>query len=72
MIESINTIIEWHKQTFPDATLEGQVKKFKEEYDEYYAGQQNICELADMFIVACGMQDLTALLRWNFLRLCIK
>ena len=55
MNESINTIIEWHKQTFPDATLEGQVKKFKEEYDEYYAGQQNICELADMYIVACGI-----------------
>jgi hypothetical protein len=54
MKENIKTIIEWHEQTFPDATLDGQKAKFEEEIAEY---NESVCmeELADMFIVACGI-----------------
>lgn len=62
MKETIKSIIEWHEQTFPDATLEGQIKKFYEEYGEVLAaevidnGKVDIYfELADCFIVACGV-----------------
>lgn len=54
MQETIKSIIEWHEQTFPDATLEGQCDKFREELDEYVK-EQSVYELADMFIVACGV-----------------
>lgn len=61
MKETIKSIIEWHEQTFPDATLEGQIKKFYEEYGEFLAEVElnDITayhfELADCFIVACGV-----------------
>lgn len=56
MKETIKSIIEWHETTFPDATLEGQIKKFKVEYFEYrMSNPKDITELADMFIVACGI-----------------
>lgn len=32
MKETIKTIIEWHEQTFPDATLEGQKKSLKKNF----------------------------------------
>lgn len=54
MKETIKTIIEWHEQTFPDATLEGQRAKFEEELGEYEEAR-SMLELADMFIVACGV-----------------
>lgn len=53
-------IINWHKETFPKATLEGQKKKFEEEYKEFRAAadkespQETFEELADMYIVALG------------------
>lgn len=54
MNETIETIIAWHRKTFPDATLEGQRIKFEEELNEY---NENVTlqELADMYIVACGI-----------------
>lgn len=56
MKESIKSIIEWHETTFPDATLMGQEEKFEKEYKEYKeSGKKDILELADMFIVACGV-----------------
>jgi hypothetical protein len=54
MKETIKSIIEWHEQTFPDATLEGQIEKFYDELAEYNE-EYNIKELADMYIVACGI-----------------
>ena len=54
MKETIDTIIKWHKETFPDATLDGQKVKFEEELNEYRE-DKTMLELADMFIVACGV-----------------
>ena len=54
MSESIKTIIQWHEQTFPDATLEGQIEKFDDELSEY-GESECLEELADLFIVACGI-----------------
>lgn len=50
----IREIIKWHEQTFPDATLEDQLRKFDEEYREWKESQ-TMQEIADMFIVACGV-----------------
>lgn len=63
MKETIKTIIEWHEQTFPDATLEGQIDKFQQELKEFAATllepdadyNHQLEELADMYIVACGI-----------------
>jgi hypothetical protein len=54
MKETIASIILWHEQTFPDATLEGQLEKFEDERIEY-AESECMEELADLFIVACGI-----------------
>lgn len=56
--ESIASIIAWHTKTFPDATLDGQIEKFLEERVEYATAENaehKIEELADCFIVACGI-----------------
>lgn len=59
MSESIKTIIQWHEQTFPDATLEGQEQKWEDERDEWentsYGSKYELEELADMVIVCCGV-----------------
>ena len=62
MKETIASIILWHEQTFPDATLEGQLGKFRDEKLEYEEedskdvfSKATLMELADMFIVACGI-----------------
>ena len=56
MTETIQSIAQWHEQTFPDATLEGQKEKFQEEFKEFVdSDYKDISELADMFIVACGI-----------------
>lgn len=58
MIESIETIKQWHKETFPDATLAGQLKKFQEEMDEFKTSEAEALqleELADMVIVSVGV-----------------
>ena len=54
MKETIKSIIEWHEQTFPDATLGGQIEKFDDELSEY-GESECLEELADLFIVACGI-----------------
>ena len=56
--ESIASIIAWHTETFPEATLDGQIEKFLEERVEYATAENaehEIEELADCFIVACGI-----------------
>lgn len=56
--ESIASIIKWHTETFPDATLDGQIEKFLDEKIEYTTAvslEDKIEELADCFIVACGI-----------------
>lgn len=58
MKETIKSIIEWHEQTFPDATLEGQTQKYIDEKKEYQAATtvaEKNEELADVFIVGCGI-----------------
>lgn len=59
---SANDIMNWHAKTFPRSTLEGQIEKFHEELtealDAYNADSPATVvadELADMFIVACGI-----------------
>ena len=55
-VESIYEIAKWHEETFPDATLEGQIEKYAEEQEEWVNSKyKDVTELADMFIVACGM-----------------
>ena len=54
MKESIVSIIQWHTETFPDADLAGQKAKFEEELNEYNEAV-TMEELADMYIVACGI-----------------
>lgn len=64
MKESIETIIKWHRDTFPDANLDGQIEKYNEEYDEFYSSdtaEDMISELADMFIVVCGIARFSAM-----------
>lgn len=66
MKETVASIIEWHTKTFPDATLEGQINKFKEEYDEYKSEFQTKQELADMFIAACGIARFDSVIALEF------
>lgn len=57
MKETVETIIRWHANTFPQATLAGQLEKFYEERMEYEEAKRphKLEELADMYIVACGI-----------------
>lgn len=58
MNETIQSIIEWHTKTFPEATLDGQKTKFDEEIEEYTKAEKQADianEMADLFIVACGI-----------------
>lgn len=54
MKETVLTIAKWHQETFPDATMEDQLQKFDEEMEEYER-TPTLEELADMFIVCCGL-----------------
>ena len=70
MAETIKSIIDWHETTFPDATLEAQIKKFKVEYLEYrISNPKDITELADMFIVACGIARFDYIKSFSFFTL---
>lgn len=51
---SIFDVAKWHAETFPDVTIEDQKKKFNEESKEWDTSL-DMLELADMYIVACGM-----------------
>lgn len=59
MSETIASIILWHEQTFPDATMEGQEQKWEDERDEWEntssGTPDELLELADMVIVCCGI-----------------
>lgn len=64
MTETIKTIIEWHEQTFPMADLQGQLQKFDNEVKEFWEcellSEDAATELADCFIVACGIARFSA------------
>ena len=47
---TFNDIVNWHKETFPNCTLDSQKKKFCEEYIEYLESKDPE-ELADLCIV---------------------
>lgn len=56
MEETVYSIASWSQEVFPDANLEGQLKKFKEEKAEWLATDRtDIEELADMAIVASSI-----------------
>lgn len=61
--ELAEKISEIHAQLFPDATLNSQIEKFEEEYEEaeyaakvQQSNEETKNELADLFIVACGIK----------------
>lgn len=63
LLEFIERVRDMHQKLFPDVTLMSQIAKFDEEYDEMIEATKHIDEepdkfleeLADMFIVACGI-----------------
>ena len=57
MKETIDTIIAWHKNTFKDESLEGQINKYAEETNEFMNTDRHgdLLELADMVIVCAGI-----------------
>ena len=55
MKETLQSIIAWHVETFPDATLSGQIEKLKDEWKEWDESDNDISELADVFIVCAGL-----------------
>lgn len=71
MKETIKSIIDWHEQTFPDATLEGQEQKWEDERDEWentsYGSKYELEELADMVIVCCGIMRFDYVEGFNYL-----
>lgn len=54
-------IARWNKETFPDATVDGQVLKLSEEFDELRDAIENAdvltSEKADCFIVAAALKE---------------
>ena len=50
----IAEIEKWHAETFPHATVEGQMEKLKEEELEYQESGKT-SEIADVIVVACGL-----------------
>lgn len=61
-IELAVEITEWHLNCFPDATLDGQLLKLEEELREWKEAvtvEDSGKELADVFIVCCGLS------RWH-------
>lgn len=58
----LNAIKKWNEETFPDATLGGQLAKLEEEIEEMMQAKNNedtMKELADVFIVLGGLR------RWD-------
>ena len=51
---SVHDIASWHEEAFPFATPADQKIKFKEELREWNESH-DLSELADMYVVACGM-----------------
>lgn len=54
----LHDVAKWNKETFPDATLAGQLSKLEEEFKEFdEAKEENqMKELADIFIVLGGLK----------------
>ena len=54
-------IARWNKETFPDATVDGQILKLAEEFEEMRdaieAGEFLMSEKADCFIVASALKE---------------
>lgn len=71
MKETIKSIIEWHEQTFPEATLEGQTAKFADERKEFEQ-EPSLEEWSDMFIVACGIARFDSILALHYFSDCFK
>lgn len=59
--ETIDSVMAWHRKTFPNATANGQLNKWDEEYAEFRDAcrhgtiLEQIRELVDLFVVACGI-----------------
>ena len=67
---TIKDIMEWQLKTFKKATTRGQMAKWREEYDEFTAEtkpSKKASELADMFIVACGVCNLNPMMGFELL-----
>lgn len=71
MSETIASIMLWHEQTFPDATLEGQEQKWDDERLEWEntssGTPDELLELADMVIVCCGIMRFDYAEGFNYL-----
>lgn len=55
----LNDIKKWNEETFPDATLGGQLEKLEEEFNEFFNAKEvkdQRKELADVFIVLGGLR----------------
>ena len=72
--ELIKDVMDWHAETFPEATGSGQLSKLTEEVNEYIEVRTDdfgvgVEELADIFIVGCGLSRFTnagALMAFGF------
>lgn len=59
LCQELDSIKEWNEETFPDATLSGQLAKLEEEFKELAEakGEENkMKEFADVFIVLGGLR----------------
>ena len=58
LLNRLNEIKKWNEETFPDATLGGQLAKLEEEFEEYFnsEGESQDKEFADVFIVLGGLR----------------
>lgn len=59
IFKEMEEIKKWNEETFPDATLGGQLEKLEEEYEEYFSEEdedKQEKELADIFIVLGGLR----------------
>lgn len=55
----LEKIKEWNEETFPDATLGGQLEKLEEEFEEWLSAknkEETSKEFADIFIVLGGLR----------------
>lgn len=62
LLKELLKVKKWHKKTFPDATLNGQLAKLEEEMNEFVKAktrEEETKELADIMIVCAGLD------RWN-------
>ena len=55
----LEEIKQWNEETFPDATLGGQLAKLEEEFEEFFTAKEiedQRKEMADIFIVLGGLR----------------